>query len=67
MKRNLLITGMAIFMSVSLMSQVNLLENGDFEEQGSWSIIDRRDNLDQFTVDFGSPEAAPKYGDGKCL
>ena len=67
MKKNLLFTVFSVFLTVGAMSQVNLLSNGDCEEQGFWEIVSTTGNLSDVDIMFGNADPAPEYGDGNNL
>lgn len=67
MKKILLFTVLSVFLTVGAVSQVNLLSNGDCEEQGFWELVSTTGNLSEVDIMFGNASPAPKYGDGNNL
>ncbi len=72
MKKNLLFLGLGLFLSFSVMGQldttgyVNYLKNGDFEEQGVWKIAVNDGEADDVTWEFGVSPGIPN-GEDACL
>lgn len=62
MKKDLLITVIGMFITFGAMAQ-NVLQNGEFEEQGEWKVADNCDPI----YDFGSFENIPSDGNNACL
>lgn len=67
MKKILLFNVIIIFLTIGAVSQVNLLSNGDCEEQGFWELVSTTGNLSEVDIEFGNADPVPAYGDGNNL
>jgi len=66
MKKILLCLGLASLIGFSISAQVNLLKNGDMEEQGAWKVA-QENSLDLISYTFGSTDNTVNGGVGANL
>lgn len=67
MKANLLIILVSVLMTVTAVSQENLLLDGDFESGDFWSLSGGVETNPNMLIEFGNETSPPKYGEGKNL
>jgi hypothetical protein len=67
MKKVLLFIMAGAMFSLNLMSQENVLLNGNMDEKGAWEIYCSDGDAADMTWEFGNTLATPAKGEGACL